>query len=303
MEVLVIGYGSIGKRHVQVLERMKLSVSVVSRHANERNHFYRSITDAIANSNFDYIVIANETSEHLPLLKQLKAHGYQGKILIEKPLFEKNEMIHIDHNNVYVAYNLRFHPLISKLLNLLEDEKVISVNAYVGQYLPTWRPHKDYRQSYSAFSEKGGGVIRDLSHELDYLSYLFGEWKFLISNSGKISDLDIQSEDYCQVIFETNRSIKVSLELNYLDRIFQRYMTVQTNNRTIRVDFMQNSINCNGNIIAGDVIDRDYTYQKQHEAILKGSNRLCSFNEGQQILKMIEAIESSVKQRAWVINE
>lgn len=300
---LIVGYGSIGKRHIRILNEMGHDVYIVSRHLENNKKCYKTIELALTSQEFDYIVIANKTFEHYETLNKINQSNFNGILLIEKPIFSKFCNIQRPKFTTYIAYNLRFHPLIQETKRLIEHEQVLSINAYVGQYLPSWRPGTDYSKSYSAFASLGGGVIRDLSHELDYLSYLFGSWRELIAFCGKISDLKIQSEDYCQVMYNTENNIKITLELNYLDRIVQRYYTIQTNNKTIKVDLINNQININGNVIQYPKIDRDYTYLKQHEHILSNSEIPCTFEEGLKIIEMIEAIERSSKDRKWIKNE
>ncbi|MFJ8102434.1 Gfo/Idh/MocA family protein [Lysinibacillus sp. NPDC096212] len=303
MKALVIGYGSIGQRHARILEYMGFQVYIVSRRAQHKLNFFSSLETALKENKYDYIVIANETVAHIESLREIINYKFTGMILVEKPLFAKVDSVSLNDCMIFVAYNLRFHPLILQLKTMLFNEQTISVNAYVGQYLPTWRPNIDYTKCYSAYSNQGGGVLRDLSHELDYLTYLFGEWNSLVANTAKISNLNIQSEDYTQVSYRTNQDIHVSVELNYLDRIDQRYVIVQTNNKTIKIDFIDNSINCNGEIEQLATVDRDYTYMKQHEAILNDSLHCCSFKEGLNIVKMIEAIEKSSIHKEWVYND
>lgn len=300
---LVVGYGSIGKRHARILQEKEHSVYIVSKHIQGTNNCYRTIESALSEKCFDYIVIANNTSEHIETFNIINQSNFNGILLIEKPLFIKYENANKPKCLTYVAYNLRFHPLIQDIKEILANEEVLSIHAYVGQYLPTWRPNTDYSKGYSAHRLLGGGVVRDLSHELDYLTYLFGEWKELIAIQDKISDLKIQSDDYCQIMYCTQNNVKVSLELNYLDRIIQRHFTIQTKRDSIKVDFINNYININGYIIQYPKLDRDYTYVKQHEQILSNSSITCTFKEGLEIVKMIEAVERSSAERKWVINE
>lgn len=303
MKALVIGYGSIGQRHARLLKEMGIDVSIVSRRNFNSPNFYNSLESALQKNTFNYIVISNETVSHAETLRELIGHQYAGHILIEKPLFMKLEQINFDHSMTFVAYNLRFHPLIQSLRTYLNNEEVISVNAYVGQYLPSWRPNADYTKGYSASKARGGGVLRDLSHELDYLMDLFGEWQSLVAVIDKISDLDIESEDYVQLSYSTNQNTRVTVELNYLDHITQRYVVVQTNSKTVKIDFVNNSINCNGELQQLVPIDRDYTYKKQHEAVLNDSSLCCSFAQGVRVVNMIEAAEKSSLLKEWVYND
>lgn len=302
-KALVIGYGSIGQRHERLLSDMGFDVKVVSRHLRDGSHFYNTVEQAFKEHRFEYVVIANETSAHREALKQVNAQGFTGSLLVEKPLFmhkEEDSFNSFHHNNTFVAYNLRFHPLIVKLKEMLLHARILSVNCYVGQYLPTWRPDTDYTKSYSASINKGGGVLRDLSHELDYLMYLFGEWQSLVASKVKISKLNIETEDYVNIHYVTQSSTRVSVELNYLDRITQRYVIVQTDQYTIKADFIANTISCNDKIEKLQDIDRDYTYIKQHESVLNGDSVCCSYSQGNKVVEMIEAIEKSSYQRGWI---
>lgn len=305
MKSLVIGYGSIGQRHARILKDIGLEVSIVSRRMQGEPNVYKDLQSAFQANVYDYIVIANETFAHFDTLEQILNNNFNftGKILVEKPLFAQMESCDFDCSNTFVAYNLRFHPLIMLLKTMLVDEQIISVNAYAGQYLPSWRSNADYTTCYSAFRERGGGVLRDLSHELDYLTKLFGEWYSLAASMSKISDLNIQSEDYVQVSYKTKQQVHISVELNYLDRIIQRFVIVQTYNKTIKIDFINNNINCNGEIQQLETVDRDFTYKKQHEALLNNSTHCCSFEEGLKVVKMIEAVEKSSLNKEWVNND
>ena len=141
-------------------------------------------------------VVTQKKGEFVDLFAELAAAGYAGRVLVEKPLFGRSLSVPLNSfQSLSVAYNLRFHPLIQRLQDLLVGETVISVQAYVGQYLPDWRPDTDYRYSYSAKVAEGGGALRDLSHELDYLGWLFGAWSAVTAFGGHLSLLEIDSDD------------------------------------------------------------------------------------------------------------
>lgn len=303
MKALIIGYGSIGQRHTRLLTEMGIEVFIVSKSPSQNANFFTELSIALQVNKYDYAIIANETFAHAKVLKELVDSGFKEVILVEKPLFSKKEFLIPNENKVFVAYNFRFHPLIIYLKKMIMDEQVISVNAYAGQYLPSWRPSSDYTKGYSASREKGGGVLRDLSHELDYLMLLFGEWEVVNATTKKISNLDIQSEDYVQISYITKQNTHISVELNYIDRISQRYLIVHTIDKTMKIDFINNSINCNGEITQLNKIDRDYTYIKQHQAVLNGSSLCCSFSEGIRVVKMIEAVEKSSLLKEWIHND
>ena len=137
---LVIGFGSIGQRHARLLREMGLSVHVYSRRTLPDEKKYQSLEAALKAVHPEYVVIANETQQHYSSLKTLLSFEVP-QILVEKPLFASPESFPKSlKSQVYVAYYLRFHPLLQQLYSEIEEQSVISVQVYVGQYLPDWRP-------------------------------------------------------------------------------------------------------------------------------------------------------------------
>jgi len=178
VKALVIGHGSIGQRHVRILRALGCDVAIISRRELGFQSCYTDLLRALEEHRPEYVVVANPTSRHLETITALASAGFAGKVLVEKPLFGRSRtFIETPFSQFAVAYNLRFHPVVQRLRELLLGEVIISAQAYVGQYLPDWRPASDYRQSYSASAAQGGGALRDLSHELDYLAWIFGGWR------------------------------------------------------------------------------------------------------------------------------
>src|SRR3990167_7543788 len=167
--ILIVGYGSIGRRNADIMSSLKQSVFLVTQQNNSNYICYSSVADALMQNKFDYIVIANPTHLHAETLRDIVSNNFCGTLLIEKPLFSTPVVFdNVHHLPIFVGYNLRFHPVLQRLKEILIDEKIISFSVRVGQYLPTWRSQVDYRDCYSAKKNQGGGVLRDLSHELDY---------------------------------------------------------------------------------------------------------------------------------------
>ncbi|MCJ8007610.1 Gfo/Idh/MocA family protein [Lederbergia wuyishanensis] len=300
---VVIGYGSIGQRHARILSELGHHVAVVSKRNIKHPHLYHNIDKALQKENPDYIVIANETHKHEDTLAELERNGYNNKILVEKPLFSFANERNFNFSNLFVGYNLRQHPLIKMLYEKIKNKEVIAVQAYVGQYLPHWRPGMDYTKSYSAKLDFGGGVIRDLSHELDFLQFLFGEWNSLVALGGKFSNLSIDSDDNYAIIYKTKRVPLISLQMNYLDHITQRFVIINTLDETYKADFITNTLQVNDKIYNFDV-ERDTTYILQHASILNNQTEfLCTFEAGMKTTKMIEAAEKSSMEKVWITNE
>ena len=300
MKVAVVGTGSIGQRHQRLLQELGHKVVVISK--NSKSMKYKSLTDALAQENFEYVVLASQTSQHFADLSVLVKKNFTGYVLVEKPIFSRPEKLKLNRFKLFaVGYNLRFHPAIIWLQETLPQlGAVSSVNFYVGQYLPTWRPGTDYRTSSSSKTDSGGGVLRDLSHELDLALNIFGDWQKLTALGGKFSNLEIDTEDTFSILMQTELCSAVSIQMNYLDRINQRSITINGNEGSINIDLISGSANFNDQEIKFEVKPDD-TYLAQHQAMFAGDfKNTCSLSEGSKIVEMIEAIEKSVRKQKWI---
>ena len=300
MNVVVVGAGSIGSRHQRILKQLGHQVSVVS--ANSPNAEFKSLSDALERQSFDYVVIASQTSQHFHDFSTLIRYKFKGRVLIEKPVFEKPHRL---KSNLFsfaaVGYNLRFHPAIIWLKDTLPKlGQLSSANFYVGQYLPSWRPDTDYRRSSSAQDTSGGGVLRDLSHELDLAQRLFGDWQRITAIGGKFSELEITTDDTFSILMSATKCNVVSLHLNYLDQIKQRNITINGNNGTISVDLVGNSARFN-ELEFKFSINADDSYISQHLAVISNdSQNICTLAEALKVVYTIEVIENSAKNQRWV---
>ncbi len=296
MKVLLVGYGSIGKRHYEILNSFDdiSSIDVVTKQDIAELCTFKTLQDIKDISIYDYYIIATETSKHFEQLDYICKNTTGKNILVEKPLFDKEYTLRSCNNNVFVAYNLRFHPLLQKLKEILEDEEVYYANVLAGQYLPTWRPDQDYRESYSAKLSLGGGVLRDLSHELDYINWLFGNITVISSINTKISDLEIESDDIFTALAKTDNGTIINVTMDYISKMPLRKIMIHTKTKTIEADIVTNTINTfnkdgiKSSIIL-DKVHRDYTYTNMHKAIINNDfQNVCSLKEGLQIVDIIE---------------
>ena len=300
VKVAVVGAGSIGQRHQRLLQELGHEVVVVSK--SSKSAKYKSLTDALAQENFEYVVLASKTSQHFADLRVLIEKNFVGSVLVEKPIFDRSEKLKPNHFKfLAVGYNLRFHPAIIWLQETLPQlGAVSSVNFYVGQYLPTWRPDSDYRNSSSAKTDSGGGVLRDLSHELDLVQYIFGDWKKITAIGGKFSDLEIETDDTFSILLQTDRCSAVSVQMNYSDRLRQRLINVNGNNGTIQIDLVSNSATFNNSQKSFDV-HPDSTYISQHNAVIHNQDlSICSLADALKVVATIEAVEKSAKKSKWI---
>jgi predicted dehydrogenase len=301
VNALVIGFGSIGARHARILTELGCHTAVVSRRPVDFGVTYSSLAEALVSESPDYVVVANETKAHYETLKLLTTLGYTGSVLVEKPLFNQyNELPSNLFRTFSVAYNLRFHPIVRRVKSLLKGDKILSVQAYVGQYLPAWRPATDYRNSYSASIELGGGALRDISHELDYLVWMLDGWKQVAAVGGHYSTLEIDSDDVFSIMLETTACPVVSLQMNYLDRIGRRFVIINTSNHTIEADLVKGTVTVDSDCESFS-LERDLTYREMHKAMFAGDEEIiCSLSEGLEVMRLIEAAELASRNKEWV---
>ena len=290
----LIGYGSIGKRHADNIISLKDDVVIVSNNPNCLLPKANAIDELIKTHMPDAILICNETSLHEKAYKELRALSETIPLLIEKPIFDKRYSYTSDAFS-HVAYCLRFHPLVIKLKEILKNSTIIAGNFYVGQYLPTWRVERDYKTTYSAKKDLGGGVLRDLSHEIDLATYLFGELELKFCKTGHISHLEITSDDFFAGSFTSKTGAHVSIEMNYLDRIIQRYCIIHTNELTIKVDFIKSEIVTNQHI-EKFTFDKNEMYLNMLKSMKnKNYKDFAGFDEGLKILDIISQAEQMVE--------
>jgi len=197
-------------------------------------------------SNIEFVIISNPSSEHYNTI--WKACEMGVPLFIEKPALinlEKTDDLfgRISEFNIstYVAFNFRFHPAIQWLKNNLDINSVLEVQSYCGSYLPSWRPTQDYRFNYSARAELGGGVHLDLTHEIDYITWIFGLPKSSFGSLSKISDLEISSIDSAHY-WLSYENMNASITLNYYRRDPKRTIEIVTKDTTVFVDLLTSTI-------------------------------------------------------------
>lgn len=295
--VLLIGYGSIGKRHYRLLKLNKSvgSIKIVSRSSIHQSKVASQLSELSKKelSEYDIFIICSETIRHESDLRFIDENVIDKTIIVEKPLFA-NYIDFEPKNKVLVAYNLRFSPVIKKLKELLLGQTVISCIIEAGQYLPTWRPDTNYKVSYSADINQGGGALRDLSHELDYALFLFGKVDILYANSTSSSHLNIHSDDITTIFATASNCAHLFISMDYLSFKPQRRIKIQTDELTIIADLISNKIeNYSENNEQSFVyeVERDSTYNDMHnDVLLHDGSRVTTYQEGLQTTKTFNFI-------------
>ncbi|MFV0220640.1 Gfo/Idh/MocA family oxidoreductase [Empedobacter falsenii] len=301
MKVLIIGLGSIAKKHIDAIRKLDQFAEIFAlRSSLNSKSDVVGVTDIysfneLKMTDLDFIIISNPTSEHFSTIKQLSE--FNIPLFIEKPLFseitEDTQFLvdQIESKNIktYVACNLRFLECLQQLKKVIKDKVVNEVNVYCGSYLPNWRPGVDFRTIYSANKEMGGGVHIDLIHELDYVYWLFGNPVKTHAFFSNNSSLNITAFDYSNYLW-VYEEFSASIILNYYRKDSKRTIEIVTEEGTYNVDLLKNSIELNGDVIFishNKIID---TYNKQIdffvENVIKKEEKFNTIAEANTILKL-----------------
>jgi predicted dehydrogenase len=252
MNILIIGLGSIARKHIDAIRTVEIDAKIYALRSNQNAITEDKIENIFGLEYFDipidFAIISNPTNLHYKYIKILAEK--QIPLFIEKPalhsLENSDKLIQlVESKNVmtYVACNLRFHPCLLFLKNYFKTEqtRINEVNVYCGSYLPDWRPGKDFRKIYSANADMGGGVHLDLFHELDYTTWILGFPNKCNSIKRNVSSLDINAVDYANYSLEYN-GFSANIILNYYRNKAKRTFEVVLENQILLVDLINNII-------------------------------------------------------------
>lgn len=266
LKVCFVGIGSIAKRHIKNLTEISSAQggtlvidALRSGNCKLDNSIKGLITNVYHNEgelpdDYDAIFITNPTDLHIETLK--KVHSKAKHFFIEKPITSyKNletvfDVQYREDTVYYVACPLRYTNVIQYFKDNIDISKVISARCISSSFLPDWRPGIDYRDTYSAHKNLGGGVSIDLIHEWDYIQYLFGKPEKILYLAGKKSKLEIDCEDYAYYIADYKDKV-IELHLDYFGR------------KTIReiMLFMEDDT------VIGDLVSSKVTYLKSGQTL------------------------------------
>jgi len=252
MNVLIIGYGSIAKKHVDALRSLNLNLKIWALRNNKDSEVIDSVFSIYKYkdipTNIDFAIISNPTNKHIDTIKKLVPLNIP--LFIEKPITHTLENLSetlslIKENNIisYVACVLRFHPCLQYVKEhlRLNNDKINEVNVYCGSYLPDWRPGSNYKNIYSAKLNGGGGVHLDLFHEIDYTCWLFGFPLDLTATLESKSSLNIESIDSANYIFKY-KNFNVNMVLNYFRKIPKRKIEIVFSDKIWEIDLIKGTI-------------------------------------------------------------
>lgn len=314
MLVAVIGYGSIGKRHAQNIKALGHEVVV-----------YDPILgiDEWQYLDFSPRVIAAPADGHQWWLEQAQ-FGSHAPAFVEKPVLlnmeEAERFMRVKRREdatwasigkpplwaegsptaepplIQVGYQLRFDRSLLAFRKSL-PRNIASVRVWFSQRLSEWRPDRDYRTTPSAQKALGGGILREASHELDLIRFLFGEWVWVSADVRRASDLDIDVEDTVSALVGME-DFTITLNLDMTASGYRRGVEVVTREgqtASWEPDWSSER-------------SRNQMYEQEMAAFLKSVEtgvlhpNAATLEDGIEALRLVEACETSSKERRVVYN-
>lgn len=252
ISVLVVGCGSIGRRHIQNAAHLNVGRIIAfdvreSQRAKVRQDLNICVFDELAQAlhlSPTVVVIATPTDQHIPIALEAARSGCH--LFIEKPVSHSFEYIdqlcdEIDLRGLIsmVACNMRFHPgpgTVKRLLDADAIGRILSARIHAGSYLPRWRPSQDYCQSYSASVESGGAAL-DCIHEIDLALWYFGKAELIASATLPAETIGLSVDGLTEIILHHHTGVLSSVHLNFVQQDYHRSCEIIGSLGTIYWDF------------------------------------------------------------------
>lgn len=301
MKGLIIGLGSIAQKHLQALEQVEEKIDLYALRSSTTSVPYPKVTNVYSYEEAeqiapDFVIISNPTALHQATIERVAK--WRKPLFIEKPVVSDLANVPALQTTLedlgvltYVACNLRFLDSLIFIKDYLSNKRINEVNLYCGSFLPEWRPGTDFRKSYSARPELGGGAHLDLIHEIDYAYWLFGSPQKTISLLRSQSTLAIPAIDYAHYSMIYDGFVS-NITLNYFRREYKRTAEFLLEQETILIDLKENQVKrATGEILYHSTQGLVDTYLPQIQYFLQlvkteQKTSMNTFQDGVTVLKM-----------------
>ncbi len=325
MRLLVAGCGSIGRRHLRNLRTLGAEVRGCTLSGRESAALEAEVGAPVAGSleeglrwRPEAVVICSTTDRHVEV--GLRALDQGCHLFVEKPIAldlpdaqRLVEAARLGRRTLAVGCNLRFHPGLRALRRWLFEggaARPVCLRAQVGQYLPDWRPGRDYRQSYSARADQGGGMIMEGIHEIDYTLWLLGRPDSVSCAAVKLSDLEMDAEDTAALLLTFPSGSIAELHLDCVRRGYHRSCSLDGPRGSAVLDFAAGTLALDGRV---ETLERDFsgTYVDEMRdflrAVEEGTASACTGEDALVALEVALAARRSsalrqtvaLSQQAW----
>lgn len=317
LKVALIGFGAIALRHLEVIRGLRsdskfhiLSARDPSNVSVKQQFTLHKTVASLLKYEFDMVVIASAASEHLNHFE--KFIDKDIPIFVEKPLAasardaKRMQSLSKDAEiDPVVGYNIRFSSAFREVQKIIQNNKLgklLSVHAVVGQNLQTWRPGRDLNDTVSVSRAKGGGVLRELSHEFDYLSTLFGEIVDGYALLEKTKYVNFDVEDTAMIILRFKHrsyNLPVSLNMDFTRHDTTRSCHIIGDEATLKWDAVLGHVSVHhstGHIedIYNNTFDLAMSYENMWgEFINQDFSNFASITSATKLISWMECLEKS----------
>lgn len=324
----MVGYGSVGKRHISNLLDLGNTDIIVCTKRKKDNFLqkkdckiYDSLSKCILEKP-DAAIICNESSQHLSTALFLAKNGIH--LFIEKPLSNSNKNIKnflkiIKKRKIIslMGCPFRFHPLVKKTHQILNSKKlgkIFYIHVENGSYLPDWHPKENFQKSYASRIDLGGGVILTNIHELDYIHWYFGDPDQIYSISGNYSDLKITAEDFSDILMTFNKEKTMcNIHLDFFQKPKSRSCKIVGSKGTLSFDLLRNEMKIYNKLnnktkkitLKNFESNSMYLEELKHfiHCIKKHKKSINDVEEGAQVLKLALMVkQAATKKRSVRLN-
>jgi predicted dehydrogenase len=296
-KILIVGFGAIGQKHLKnlrkILPKSDFAILTSQKIKKKKIKVFNLLKDA-KKFRPSLVLICNQATEHINYAKiflNMRCH-----LFIEKPVATNVNQLtkfikEIKNKKITIlsGYNLRFEPSLIFFKKIVDSKllgTILSVRSEVGQYLPSWRD-KDYSKSVSAHTKTGGGVINELSHDIDILLLLFKKIKIISALNYKVSNLRINTEDTAHVIFKSNKRKSIfflNLLMDFYRHDYTRKCTVIGSKSTAVWNGLERKITI---FKKNNIISKVYKFSK--------NKQISYYNEMKYLVKSIQNRKNLIK--------
>ena len=316
--ILIIGLGSIGARHFEIIKQLRpeINIYLLRRKKSKRNNLEKSankifydIQEALK-ANLDAVIISSPSSMHIN--QAISFLDLNIPIFIEKPIsnnledFLKFKRLAKKKNSlILVGYVLRYSKILNEYKKLIKENTIgkhIYIDIKCSSFLPDWRENIDYKNSVSSKNSLGGGVLLELSHELDYANWLFGPFIELKAIRNNTKQLEIDVEDIVKIIAINKDKCLINIHLDFISKIPSRYCCLNGTKGFIKLDFIKNKITSKLNIekeLKSHKVESNYNEmyfnQMKHffKCIEQDTEPAITLEESAEIMRMVEICKLS----------
>lgn len=324
MNFLIIGFGSIGKRHAQNLKELGISCLIVEpdmkKYTEAIEAGYVAFNDLIqigSNYSFDAVLICSPPAFHIE--QAAWALDNDKKVFLEKPIGvnfnESKKLLSYDHSKIFVGYTYHWNPQFLKLKSDLKNNligKAYYASFNIGMNLEDWHPWENYRDFFMSSHKLGGGALLDESHFIEIAIDLFGLPEKIFSTQAKISNLEIETDDYVFAQFQHNGLI-VDIRLDIFKRPHESFIQIHGTNGSTSCDFVQKTnglitFEAYGNYSSYSekfVYERNEVFKNMmitFVSFVNSKNEIANvtYLRGLEVMLLIDKIRESSIEKSWV---